>query len=134
MIARALEKYLRISPKKLRLAVDLVNKKRVDRALYTLVNTKHKSADVMKKVIESALNNARRIPEQKFNEENLYVSKVIVNGGPALKRYRAMSMGRAGIIRKRTSHVLIELEAIPGKTEKKSKVVSSKKTVKKGKV
>ncbi|MBL7156887.1 MAG: 50S ribosomal protein L22 [Candidatus Omnitrophica bacterium] len=132
MIARALEKYLKISPKKLRPIARLVNKKKADEALYILFNVNKKGALVLKGVIESAINNAKRLPEKNFTEENVYISKVIVNSGPALKRYRAMSMGRAGIIRKRTSHVLVELEALkkPVQETKKTKI---KKTVKMGK-
>lgn len=112
MITRALEKYLRISPKKLKPIAKLVNRKTVEGAIYILVNTNKKGALILKKVIESALSNAKRIPEKKFTEENLYISRIIVNPGPALKRYRAMSMGRAGLIKKRTSHVLVELDAL----------------------
>ncbi len=115
MVTRALEKYLRISPKKLRPIAGLLKEKKVDEALYTLVNTNKKGAVLFKKVVESALSNAKRIPQKKFTEENLYISKVVVNPGPVLKRYRAMSMGRAGMIRKRTSHVLIELDALKRK-------------------
>ncbi len=115
MVTRALEKYLRISPKKLRPIARLLKEKKVDEAIYTLVNTNKKGASLLKKAVESALSNAKRIPQKKFTEENLYISKVVVNPGPMLKRYRAMSMGRAGMIRKRTSHVLIELDALKRK-------------------
>jgi len=129
MMARALQKYLRISPKKLRPIAQLVNKKKTDEALYALVNTNKKGAQILKKVIESALNNAKRLPEKKFTEESLYISKVAIDGGPMLKRYRAMSMGRAGVIRKRTSHVLVELDALE-KTQTKSKPKKSKASAK----
>jgi large subunit ribosomal protein L22 len=115
MVTRALEKYLRISPKKLRIIAGLLKEKNVEEAIYALVNTNKKGAAILKKVVESALSNAKRIPEKKFTEKNLYISKVAVNPGPMLKRFRAMSMGRAGMIRKRTSHVLIELDAVKGK-------------------
>ena len=115
MVTRALERYLRISPKKLRPIASLLKEKKVDQAIYALVNTNKKGASILKKVVESALSNAKRIPEKKFTEENLYISKVIVNPGPMLKRFRAMSMGRAGTIRKRTSHVLIELDLVKRK-------------------
>lgn len=115
MVTRALEKYLRISPKKLKPIAELLEKKKVNEALYLLVNTNKKGAVLLKKVVESALSNAKRIPEKKFNEENLYISKVAVNPGPTVKRFRAMSLGRAGKIRKRTSHVLIELDVLKGK-------------------
>lgn len=117
MVTRALEKYLRISPKKLKPVADLVRQKKVENALYVLVNTNKKGALILKSVIESALSNAKRMPEKNFAEEDLYISKLVVNSGPVLKRYRAMSMGRAGVIRKRTSHVLVELDTSRKKTQ-----------------
>lgn len=135
MVARALEKYLKISPKKVRPLARLIKRKKVDKALYVLAATKKKAAHILKGTLESALNNAKRIPETNFTEENLYISKIAVDPGPVLKRHRAMSMGRAGIIRKRSSHILIELESV-GRTEltsqkkKNTKPASSGKTVK----
>lgn len=119
MVTRALGKYIRISPKKLQPLARLLTKKKVEEALYILFNTNKKGALILKNVIESALSNAKRLPEKNFTEENLYISRIVVNPGPALKRFRAMSMGRAGQIKKRTSHVLVELDA--PKTEKKPK-------------
>ena len=124
MITRALEKYLRISPKKLNPITDLVRRKKVTEALSILINTNKKGARVLRSVVEAALNNAKRIPEKAFDEEELFISKLVIQMGPALKRYRAMSMGRAGLIKKRTSHVLVELDApkkAPGKTAKAAK-------------
>jgi len=113
MVARALIKYLKISPKKLRVVARLLNdKQKVDEALYMLAYTNKKGALILKSAIESAANNAKRLPGKGLTEENLYISRLVVNGGPMLKRFRAMSMGRAGAIRKRTSHVLVELDAI----------------------
>ncbi|MCQ9206298.1 MAG: 50S ribosomal protein L22 [Omnitrophica bacterium] len=139
MVTRALEKYLRISPKKLRLIASMVSKKKVTNAIYLLLNTNKKGAAIIKGVIESALNNAKRKPEKTFDVEELFISKIAVNMGPALRRFRAMSMGRAGEIRKRTSHVLVELDAprkIPGKAQrapKKQGKIKPKKPVKAGK-
>ena len=137
MVTRALEKYLKISPKKLRLVASLVSKKKVNDAIYLLLNLNKKGAAMIKGVIESALNNARRKPEKTFDINELYISKISVNMGPALRRFRSMSMGRAGEIRKRTSHVLVELVAprkIPGKNARVSKKQKKiKKPVKAGK-
>lgn len=137
MVTRALEKYLKISPKKLRLVASLVSKKKVNDAIYLLLNLNKKGAAMIKGVIESALNNARRKPEKTFDINELYISKISVNMGPALRRFRSMSMGRAGEIRKRTSHVLVELDAprkIPGKNARVSKKQKKiKKPVKAGK-
>jgi len=130
MITRALERYIRISPKKLRPVTDLIRMKKADEAIAILVNTNKKGAVLLRSVVESAVNNARRLPEKDFAEEDLFISKILVNMGPVLKRYRAMSMGRAGLIRKRTSHVLVELDAprkaeptkSKGKVKKKEKI------------
>ena len=111
MISKALTKYLRVSPKKLRPIASLITNKKVDEAVFILLNTKKKGASMLKNVVESALANAKQIPEKNFEEGDLFVSRVMIDGGPALKRYRAMSMGRAGMIRKRTSHILVELDA-----------------------
>ena len=122
MITRALERYLRIAPRKLGIVADLIRQKKVSDALYILMSTNKKGAAILKTVVESALSNAKRIPEKSFDEEELFVSKVAVDMGPTLKRFRAMSLGRAGVIRKRTSHVLVELDApqkaLSGKTAK----------------
>ena len=137
MVTRALEKYLRISPKKLRLVADLLKKKKVDEATYILMNVNQKGARILTAVLNSALNNAKRLPGKNFTENNLFISRVCIDSGPSLKRYRAMSMGRAGVIRKRTSHVLIELDAVKEsvKTKKRTSSGAKKKvqTVKAGK-
>ena len=136
MVTRALEKYLRISPKKLGMVTELIRNKKVSDALYILVNTNKKGAGVLKNVLESALNNAKRLPEKSFKEEDLFISRLVVNMGPSLKRFRAMSMGRAGMIRKRTSHVLVELDApksVPSKTSATKKKEKPKKAAKRGK-
>ncbi len=131
MITRAVGKYLKISPKKLSLITRLISRKKVDEAIYMLTCLNKKGAKLVKSVVESARSNASRIPEKKFSEADLYISKISVQMGPALKRFRAMSMGRAGTIRKRTSHVLVELDAetiqkAKAKTSKKRKVKTRK--------
>jgi large subunit ribosomal protein L22 len=112
MIARALHKYIRVSPKKVRLVSGLLKGKKVAEALNILASVNKKSARIIKTVVESALNNAVVATEKKLGEADLYISKIVVDGGPVLKRFRAMTMGRAGVIRKRTSHILVELEAL----------------------
>lgn len=123
MVTRALAKYLKISPKKLKPVASLLGRKKVADVLYMLVNVNKKGALMLKAVVESALSNAKRLPNKDFNEENLHISKVVVNAGPVLKRHRAMSMGRAGHIRKRTSHVLIELDSVKEKASDKANTV-----------
>ena len=68
----------------------------------------NKSAAVyLRKVLKSALSNAKA---KGYQDSSLFISKIIVNPGPVLKRFRAASFGRASMIRKRTSHILVELD------------------------
>jgi len=112
MIAKAKIRYLKISPRKLRLVLPLIRNKNVAVALATMENTNKKAATYAYKALHSAAANAKRLPN--VNEGNLYVSKIFVDGGPVAKRQRAMSMGSAGTIRKRTSHLTIELDMLKG--------------------
>ena len=113
----------------------IVRGKRVGEALFILAGLNKRGAKVLKTVIESALANAKRVPDKTYTDDKLYISRLTVDQGPSLKRFRAMSMGRAGTIRKRTSHVRVELDLLPGvkptKREQKEKV-SKKKLVKQG--
>ena len=126
MVSRALEKYLRISDKKVRPVARLIKGKKVSDALNILFNVNKKGARVLQSVLQSALSNAERITEKKLGSEDLVVSKINVNGGPALKRFRAMSMGRAGMIRKRTSHILVELDKVKAEVKAKAKAKGKK--------
>ena len=103
----AKSKYIRQSPYKLRLVLNLIRGLPVSEALDILKFTKRKASDEITKVIESAMANA----ENNFglNSNNLYISKAIADEGPTLKRFRPRARGRAGRINKRTSHLIIEL-------------------------
>ncbi len=113
MISTATLRYMRISPRKVRPVIALVKGKKADDAISTLHSVKKKASALLIDVISSAVANARRIPG--MDASNLYVSSLIANGGPQLKRFRAASMGRASTIRKRTSHITVVLDAIPEK-------------------
>ena len=103
----AKSKYIRQSPYKLRLVLDLIRGLPVSEALDILKFTKRKASDEITKVIQSAMANA----ENNFglNSNDLYISKAIADEGPTLKRFRPRARGRAGRINKRTSHLIIEL-------------------------
>ena len=103
----AKSKYIRQSPYKLRLVLNLIRGLPVSEALDILKFTKRKASDDITKVIESAMANA----ENNFglNSNDLYISKALADEGPTLKRFRPRARGRAGRINKRTSHLLIEL-------------------------
>ena len=103
----AKSKYIRQSPYKLRLVLNLIRGLPVSEALDILKFTKRKESDEITKVIQSAMANA----ENNFglNSNDLYISKAIADEGPTLKRFRPRARGRAGRINKRTSHLIIEL-------------------------
>ena len=103
----AKSKYIRQSPYKLRLVLNLIRGLPVSEALDILKFTKRKAYDEITKVIQSAMANA----ENNFglNSNDLYISKAIADEGPTLKRFRPRARGRAGRINKRTSHLIIEL-------------------------
>lgn len=113
MISKATLRYIRISPRKVRPVIALVKGKKAEDAISILHSVKKKASAILIDVINSAVANARRIPG--MDASNLYVSSLIANGGPQLKRFRAASMGRATTIRKRTSHITVELDANIGK-------------------
>lgn len=105
MEARAVENYIRISPRKLRLVINLVKNKSVEEAVNILSFTPKKGAEILKKAINSAAANA--VENHDMEEEDLFVSKILVGDGPTLKRFRPRARGRATKIRKRTSNLKV---------------------------
>ena len=105
MEARAVEKFIRISPRKLRYVADAIRTKRVDDAVDLLTFTTKKAALIIKKAVQSAAANATE--NHKMNEDDLVVEKIFINEGPILKRFRPRARGRATRIRKRTSHLTV---------------------------
>ena len=107
MVARAEAKYIRMSPTKVRPVIELVKGKNAKDSLASLGLVNKKGAYYLLKVLKSAVANAKN---KGYQEEKLFISRVIANPGPVLKRYRAASFGRASMIRKRTAHILVELD------------------------
>ncbi len=105
MEAKAVEKYLRISPRKVKLVIDLVKEKKVEDAVNILSFTPKKAAGIIKKAVNSAAANA--VENHGMSEDDLFISKIYVNEGPILKRFRPRARGRATRIRKRTSHITV---------------------------
>lgn len=105
MDAKAKLRFLRISPRKTRLVVDMIKGKSVGEALALLRFCSKGAGEPVYKLLNSAITNA----ESQFNADvdELYVKTAYVNEGPTLKRYKPAAMGRASRIRKRTSHVTI---------------------------
>ncbi len=108
MEAKAVAKYLRMSPTKLAPVADLVRGKSLNDALTILKFTPGKSAELVEKVVQSAAANAENNFE--LNPDNLYVAEILVNQGPTMKRWRAGAQGRAGKILKRSSHISVTLK------------------------
>ncbi len=108
MEAKAVAKYVRMSPQKVRLLVDLVRGKKVEEAKRILQFTRKYAADPVGKALDSALANAKQNPN--IDETILYVKEVLVDQGPSLKRWRARAQGRAASIKKRTSHITVVLD------------------------
>ena len=105
MATKATLKYARISPQKMRLVVDQIRGLPVDRALNILTLSNKKGADIVKKVLESAIANAEHNDGADIDE--LKVSSVCVDVGPTLKRLRPRARGRADRIIKRMSHLTV---------------------------
>lgn len=105
MEAKAIARYVRMTPRKARLVADLIRGKSALEALEILTFTNKKAAVVIKKTLDSAIKNASNNHE--MDEEKLYVSKIMVDEGPVLKRLKPRAMGRADIIRKKTSHLTV---------------------------
>ncbi|MCK4509739.1 MAG: 50S ribosomal protein L22 [Desulfuromonadales bacterium] len=101
-------KFARLSPQKTRLVVDMVRGKDVQEALNILKFSPQRPADIVAKVMRSAVANA----EQKGIEDvdRLFVKSVFVDQGPVLKRFMPRAQGRATKIRKPTSHITVVLD------------------------
>ncbi|MFZ5966788.1 MAG: 50S ribosomal protein L22 [Bacillota bacterium] len=108
MEAKAIAKYVRISPRKLKPITDIVRGKNVEEALAILKFVPRVGAPVIAKVIESAKANAEN--NHSMDTDKLYVAEVYANQGPTLKRWRAASKGQGVKILKRTSHVGVVLK------------------------
>lgn len=103
MQASAKLRYARISPQKARLVADQVRGAPVEKALQLLMFSNKKAADIIKKVVESAVANAEH--NEGADIDILKVSAISVDEGPTLKRIKPRAKGRADRILKRTSHI-----------------------------
>lgn len=112
MGGRALQRWVRQSPRKMRLVIDQIRGKDVNEAYALLKFSKKRAARQIEKVLRSAVANAEQSAMQNneaFDVDRLYVTYAVVNEGPTLWRYRAAALGRATPIRKRMSHVEIRV-------------------------
>lgn len=106
-------RYIRTSPRRMRLLADLVRGKRVVRALDNLAVLHKKQAENLAKLLLSAIANAKH--NHSYKEEDLVVKTITVDGGPMIKRWMPKAHGRATPVRERTAHVSLVLVNMPKK-------------------
>ena len=106
--ARAINRYIGSSPRKMRLVIDLIRGKSVEDALNILHFSPKHASKVAEKVLRSAISNAQNKAEAgRTDMDTLYVKEAFVNGGPGMKRMLPAPMGRAYQIVKRSNHLTI---------------------------
>ena len=127
METRAVEKYIRISPKKARLVADLVRGTNAKEALNILRFTNKKAAKIISKSVKSAISNAEH--NNNVEVDTLIIKSISIDGGPSLKRYKAGYKGSPDSILKRTSHitVIVSDEGITKNNKKQIKLVKKDK-------
>lgn len=110
MEAKASARHVRVSPQKARRVVDLIRGKAAADAVTVLTFAPQSASEPVKKVLESAIANARVKADREsvaFDERNLVITAAFVDEGPTMKRFRPRAQGRAGRINKRTSHITV---------------------------
>src|SRR3989442_15609268 len=116
MEARAVQRHVRQSARKMRLVVDLIRGRPVPEAYAILRFSKKHAAIQIRKVLTSAVANAKQAADrqnERLDEDRLRVEYAVINEGPTLKRFTMAAMGRGPPIKKRTSHVEIRVAAVP---------------------
>lgn len=108
MEARAILKFIRVSPRRTRLVIDQIRGKKVEEALDILKFTPKRSAAIVAKVLRSAIANAETT--QSVDVDRLYIKRVAVDEGGMWKRFMPRAQGRATRIRKRLSHVTVVID------------------------
>ena len=129
-------RYMRVSPQKARLVLDLIKGQRVEQALNTLAFTNKRIAPVIHKLLRSAVENANYLSTEKgvdVDVDRLYVKRAVANEGPRLKRIRPAPMGRAYRYQRRMAHLEIAVAEKPGmvKAEGGEKAAPAKKPARK---
>ncbi|MCL2176491.1 MAG: 50S ribosomal protein L22 [Firmicutes bacterium] len=106
---RAHARYIRISPSKVRIVIDLIRGKEYYEALAILENTPKAASPIVKKVLNSAAANAEN--NLNLSKDGLFVAEIFADSGPTYKRFRPRARGRAHRILKRTCHITVILES-----------------------
>lgn len=110
METKAIAKYVRMSPRKIRRVADLIRGKAVGEAINILHFTRKSASRPLEKTLRSAVSNMLNVEgSSKVDPDDLYIKEIQVDEGITLRRFRAASMGRAVRIRKRTSHITIKV-------------------------
>lgn len=123
MEVRAIQKFVRMSPRKLRLVTHLVKKMSPSRALEVLPHLGKRAADPLRKVINTAIANAK---EKKINESDLVFKEIQINEGPRLKRGHAGARGIYKPYQRKISHIRVILETKAPEVLKKTKIKNQK--------
>ena len=129
MQVSAKAKYIRMSPRKVRLVVNAVRGLEIADAQNQLRFMNKAAAEPVLKLLNSAVANAEH--NFKLKPENLYIQAITADGGPTLHRWKARARGRAAPIRKRTTHINIVLDEKEATVEKKAKPAKKEKESKK---
>lgn len=108
MEARAEARYIRISPQKARLVIDLIRGQQAGKAITILRSTNKRIAPAVEKVLRSAIANAEN-KSTDVDVDQLYVSEAYVNEGPRMKRIRPAPMGRAYRYQRRIAHIVVKV-------------------------
>ncbi len=111
--AKASVKYVRMSPRKVRLVLDVIRGKHVEEARRILKFTPKAAATEIAKVLDSAVANAENV--HRVAPDALFVASAYADGGPTMKRFMPRALGRATQIRKRTCHIHLVVEAREGR-------------------
>jgi large subunit ribosomal protein L22 len=109
---QAVAKFVRVSPRKVRLVADHIRGRSVPEARSILAFTPRAAARELEKVLRSAIANAEANPNRHWNGDELYVKAVFVDDGPTIKRWRARARGRVNRIFKRTCHITVKLDQL----------------------
>lgn len=105
METKAAAKFIRVSPRKIRLVMDQVRGKKIEEALNILSFAPQKGTRILKKLVNSAVANAEQNSD--VDVDLLYIKRLYADEGPTMKRWRPRAQGRATRINKRTSHLTI---------------------------
>lgn len=121
---KAFARYIHVGPRKVRLLANMIRKGPVDQALEQLKFSSKQAALPLIKVINSAVANA--VHNFNLKKEDLVIKSLTVDSGPVSKRFAPRAQGRAFVIRKRTSHINVVLEARPAVGKKRRSIFSAK--------